>query len=182
MGLIQTFLSFWRNYTNFRGRANRLEFWGWQFWQIIFILIFLIPTTYSIRDFLSTIDAGKSGLSFGLLVTAATSALPLLILLIGYTIIALLPSLTLFVRRLHDANRSAGWLGLNVTVDVLLLIIYVLTRQLNTDAALIFASTTATIFVLFSIGFVYLLLLPSVIDHNRFFPANTAPSTTTLSL
>ncbi|WP_421016799.1 DUF805 domain-containing protein [Furfurilactobacillus cerevisiae] len=182
MRLIQTFLSFWRNYTNFRGRATRIEFWGWQFWQVIFMLLFLIPTTYSIRDFLSSIDANQNSLSFGLLVTVATSSLPLLLLLIGYAIIALIPSLALFVRRLHDANRSAGWLVLNVSVDIALLITYTVTRGLNADMALIFASATATLFTLLSIGFIYLLLLPSETKHNRFFPTSVTPPTATLSL
>ncbi|HAT54799.1 MAG TPA: hypothetical protein DCW31_06100 [Lactobacillus sp.] len=177
MGLIQAFLSFWRNYANFRGRSNRKAFWGWQFWQALFLLLFLIPITYAVRDFLSSIDADHVELSLGLLETVASSSLPLLLLLVGYALIALLPSLSLAVRRLHDANRSAGWLILNIAVDLGLLGIYLMTRSLSADSALIFASATATIFILLSIGFVYLLLLPSETKHNRFFPTTVAPTT-----
>lgn len=77
------YLAVLRNYTGFTGRASRTEFW--MFALVNFVI----------------------GLVLYLLFVAAHA---LVILLIVYDLGVLLPSLAVGFRRLHDTNRTAWWL------------------------------------------------------------------------
>ena len=78
-----------RNYINFKGRAQRSEFW----WFTLFTVIV-------------SVVLGILG-----------SALPALNVLEGiYSLAVLLPSLAVTVRRLHDTNRPAWWLLIYLAV------------------------------------------------------------------
>ena len=75
--------SVFRNYINFKGRAQRSEFWWFTLFSVIVSVV------------------------LGIL----GSALPALNILEGiYSLAVLLPSLAVTVRRLHDTNRPAWWL------------------------------------------------------------------------
>ena len=81
--------SVFRNYINFKGRAQRSEFW----WFTLFTVIV-------------SVVLGILG-----------SALPALNVLEGiYSLAVLLPSLAVTVRRLHDTNRPAWWLLIYLAV------------------------------------------------------------------
>ena len=81
--------SVFRNYINFKGRAQRSEFW----WFTLFTVIV-------------SVVLGILG-----------SALPALNILEGiYSLAVLLPSLAVTVRRLHDTNRPAWWLLIYLAV------------------------------------------------------------------
>ena len=83
MSPTESVASVFRNYINFKGRAQRSEFW----WFTLFTVIV-------------SVVLGILG-----------SALPALNVLEGiYSLAVLLPSLAVTVRRLHDTNRPAWWL------------------------------------------------------------------------
>ncbi len=81
------YLAVLRNYTGFSGRASRTEFW--MFTLVNFVI----------------------GLVLYLLVFAAHA---FVILLFVYYLAVLLPSLAVGFRRLHDTDRTAWWLLLDL--------------------------------------------------------------------
>ena len=93
--------AFWSNYTNFKGRARRSEYW--------FIQLFLIVTNVAVAvidlalmngDVKRFIANGGGGI-VGLIWIFAT----------------IVPALAVLIRRLHDTNRS-GWWALIVLVPL----------------------------------------------------------------
>ena len=87
---------------NFKGRANRPEFWYFNlFYIIIFIICSLIDT-----QVLGT-SMSETGLIGGI-----------------YTLISLIPSLSVTIRRLHDVNKSGWNLLWSLTVIGILHVLY----------------------------------------------------------
>jgi uncharacterized membrane protein YhaH (DUF805 family) len=87
-----------KQYVDFSGRAQRMEFW-------MFVLFnFLISLGLAIIDMLL-------GLGF---------------LQLLYALAVLLPTIAVGVRRLHDTNRSGWWLllGLIPLIGVIILIVF----------------------------------------------------------
>ncbi len=101
MGFGQAIGSGFRNYANFFGRAGRSEFWYW------ILFAFLGSIVAEILD--AAIFVYHPGLS------------PLNTL---FTIVMLLPSLAVMVRRLHDTGRSGWWLFLVPTVIGIFVLLY----------------------------------------------------------
>ena len=71
---------------NFKGRANRPEFWYFTLFSTIISFIFSLIDTQVLGTSMS-----ETGLIGGI-----------------YTLISLIPSLSVTIRRLHDVNKS-GW-------------------------------------------------------------------------
>jgi uncharacterized membrane protein YhaH (DUF805 family) len=102
--------SFWSNYTNFKGRARRSEYW--------FIQLFLIATNIAVAfidlalmngDVERFIANGGGGI-VGLIWIFAT----------------IVPALAVLIRRLHDTNRSGWWalIGLVPIVGAIVLLVF----------------------------------------------------------
>jgi uncharacterized membrane protein YhaH (DUF805 family) len=89
MSLWQAYISFWKNYANFKGKATRMEFWGACLINTVIAVIALV--------------AGMS-----LVLVGGTFIAILCVLSSIYSIVAVIPSITLSIRRLHDVNISAG--------------------------------------------------------------------------
>ncbi|MEO8907683.1 MAG: DUF805 domain-containing protein [Microbacteriaceae bacterium] len=86
---------FWKKYATFTGRASRSEFWWW--FLIQYVVAGILTTAY---------------LLVGLNSQPAGDALGVLIYLIFavWSVATVIPTIALHFRRLHDANRSAGWI------------------------------------------------------------------------
>ena len=80
---MQEFLALWKNYVNFKDRTSRRGFWM----AILFNFILAVLL-----------------MSLGMMVSALTFLYPL------YCLAALIPSLAIEIRRLHDINKSGWWL------------------------------------------------------------------------
>lgn len=80
-----------KNYANFKGRARRKEFWG--FFLFNFIIAFALSF---IGGFISGITTGNAEGTLGV------------VLYYLYSFAVFLPSLGVFVRRMHDIGKS-GW-------------------------------------------------------------------------
>lgn len=102
--------SFWSNYTNFKGRARRSEYW--------FIQLFLIATNIAVAvidlalmngDVQRFIANGGGGI-VGLIWILAT----------------IVPALAVLIRRLHDTNRSGWWalIGLVPVAGAIVLLVF----------------------------------------------------------
>lgn len=100
MSFLHAVLSALRNFANFRGRANRREFWFW----IAFVLIVYLLLRYFELNVLTPM-AGYLPYEEVPGYLSWTSW--------GWLIVSVLPTLALIVRRVHDHDRS-GWLALTI--------------------------------------------------------------------
>ncbi|WP_031235370.1 DUF805 domain-containing protein [Asticcacaulis sp. AC402] len=159
-----------RKYTEFSGRARRAEFWQWLvFAQLvcigILVLALAVPEPISIV--------------FGILSIIVPLAL-------------VVPSLAVAVRRMHDTNRSGGWVIYLVVVPVVIQyassIVYY--AVLFTSRGAVPADESKEVLSLGVFAFIAALLLPVLIfllqdstrGDNRFGPdpkgRSAAPSVT----
>jgi len=112
-GLIGWYLRSWRLYAVFRGRSRRREILVWHFGHLVLYLVFLALAFLGLASLSEEIG--------GALTLGLTSFLYL------YGLAALVPSLALTVRRLHDLNTSGlAALLLLVPVVGLLFALYLL--------------------------------------------------------
>ena len=129
--MINATKSYFTNYVNFKGRTSRADFW----WAMlgIFLLTFII--------------AFIAGLIFGVPEAATSYATPeeameflkayftngYVITLIIWSLILLIPSIAICVRRLHDINKSGWWYLLNLVpyVGSIVLFIFYLLPSVN---------------------------------------------------
>lgn len=95
---METILLPWRRYADFQGRSTRTEFWLWQISVIVALLVLAgIPMALAGGQ-QALADPGGAGLL-------------LLIPAVIFVFAALVPSIAVFVRRLHDSDKT-GWLFL----------------------------------------------------------------------
>lgn len=81
-----------RNYANFQGRASRSEYW--------WFYLFNVLVSYGVTIFTTLTMGFDAGAAFSLIVS----------------LVFLLPALAVFVRRLHDRNRSGWWILIIITI------------------------------------------------------------------
>lgn len=106
----EAFKLFFQNYVNFSGRSRRSEYWK----------VFLVNILINIASFLLVLILGAvigvassghgsgSGLMGGL-AGAGIIGIIVYALLGIYSLICLIPSLSLLIRRLHDVGMSGWW-------------------------------------------------------------------------
>lgn len=102
-----------QQYAVFRGRARRSEYWWWALFA--FLVDLVVNALGGFQPVLVLLGQGRSGESPLWSVLAATVSLVLL-----------LPSLAVFVRRLHDTGRSGWWwlIGLVPVVGWVVLLVF----------------------------------------------------------
>nr|KGA06390.1 MAG: hypothetical protein GM42_3960 [actinobacterium acMicro-1] len=93
-----------KNYVTWKGRATRAEYWWWTLFifivQIPFSIIFNVSSQAGLEAALAAGDqAAYLAALFG----------PAYWLLVLVSLVFLLPSLAVTIRRLHDIDRSGGW-------------------------------------------------------------------------
>jgi uncharacterized membrane protein YhaH (DUF805 family) len=87
------YLSVLGNYAKFTGRARRSEFWYFQLFNFIFLIVAAI---------LDNLFGTNFDMGYGV-------ASPYGIIYLIYSLVVFLPSLAVSVRRLHDVGKS-GWM------------------------------------------------------------------------
>jgi uncharacterized membrane protein YhaH (DUF805 family) len=118
VGLGGAVKSFFRKYVDFSGRARRSEYW----WVVVFLaavglVALIVDTTVFGASLDAGVDTGSGQVSFSFDGAPVTAVVAL-----G----SLLPSLALFVRRLHDVGQS-GWLALLLLIIVVGLVFALVT-------------------------------------------------------
>ena len=100
---MQWYLAVLKNYAGFSGRARRTEYWMYGLINFIIAMVLYI------------------------LAIAARSSLVFVLILL-YDLAVLLPSLAVYVRRLHDTDRSGWWIliGLIPFVGGIVLLVFAL--------------------------------------------------------
>jgi uncharacterized membrane protein YhaH (DUF805 family) len=105
---------FWtvmRRWRDFAGRSSRREFWMYTLVIVIASFVF------------GFVDAFLFG-GFEPLSEGETLVMPLVSFSNAFSLITLIPSISVSVRRLHDINRTGWWLLIMLTLIGLVLIIY----------------------------------------------------------
>ncbi|MEV8144393.1 DUF805 domain-containing protein [Specibacter sp. NPDC078709] len=107
-GPVAAIKSFFKQYAVFSGRSTRSEFWWVQLFH--FVVLMVVSVLFGAID-----GSGASALA------------GLIIVLYGlYMLAIIVPSLALFVRRLHDANMSGGFLALGLIPYAGALVVWIL--------------------------------------------------------
>jgi len=98
---MEWYLMVWRKYAEFNGRARRKEYWMFALFNFVIVLV-------------------VEGISFGMLTATRSSMFGFMLagLICIYCLAAVIPSLAVTVRRLHDIGMS-GWLVLIALVPIL---------------------------------------------------------------
>jgi uncharacterized membrane protein YhaH (DUF805 family) len=99
------YLEVWKKYAVFNGRARRKEYW---YYYLFYMLIYIV---LAIIDGVAGTFSEEAGVG----------------LLTGiYGLAALLPSIGVSVRRLHDTNRSGWWLFISLipVIGIIVLIVF----------------------------------------------------------
>ena len=85
-----------RNFFNFKERSSKSEFWFFQLFVFLFLILFIVVDIYFVPS-------------------NHNSNEPELIFSNFFLLIQFIPSLSVSVRRLHDVNRSGWWMMLIFT-------------------------------------------------------------------
>lgn len=93
------------NYANFQGRASRSEFWWFYlFYAIIAVALYVIYFVGLAASPKTEISSGVYEVSMGPLAIIA------IILLAIWWLANLIPILAVWIRRLHDSDKSGWWM------------------------------------------------------------------------
>ena len=116
---MEWFIKCIKNYTIFKGRSSREEFWNFMlFWVIFYVLV------VSIDKMLGGNYINFKDLPFSNYIPLAKLFDEVGLLTLMYRPLTLLPSLAAISRRLHDINRSGWWCLMCVTPLVIILIVF----------------------------------------------------------
>lgn len=91
VGPVEALTLFFKNYAVFHGRASRSEYWWMCLWSFLFVVVLLVPVGVAV----------VAGLLVG-----SSAALAIMVLAVVAGLAVLVPSISLQVRRLHDAGFS----------------------------------------------------------------------------
>lgn len=98
------YIDAFRHFVDFEGRANRKEYWMFALFHFIFFFVFVIVD--SVLGALYILPPGSAYISS------------------AYTLISVLPSWSLQVRRLHDVSLSGWWILLGYVPLLGLILLY----------------------------------------------------------
>ena len=110
-----------RGWRTFRGRASRAEFWWWTLWcWLISAVLGVVGILLVLPDLIALVEVARSSMASGGGSTIAVglqevpdrgvtagNALAIVSAVVG--LVALLPTVAVSVRRLHDTNRTGWW-------------------------------------------------------------------------
>lgn len=120
LGKIMTFgqavRSGFANYSTWKGRASRSEYWWWALFTFLVTLPFNILYVVSIQGALVSETVN---------ISAFFNWAYFLLLIVG--LLLFLPWLSMLIRRLHDSDRSGGWFWIQLVPTVGSIILLVLT-------------------------------------------------------
>ena len=108
-----------KNYTLFKGRASRTEFWYFiLYWAIFYVIVIAVDRVLGFNVI------NLKTLPFSEYIPLANLFEEVGLLTVIYRPLTILPSLAVISRRLHDINRSGWWCLMCVTPLVVILIIF----------------------------------------------------------
>jgi uncharacterized membrane protein YhaH (DUF805 family) len=102
LGLFGYFVKCLKNYTNFKGRARRKEYWGFALFYFLFYLVSIAISSILVGTIMF-FKYGHVPESVGIVAEGVAW---------GLQLPWLLPHMAVFVRRMHDIGRSGAWIWL----------------------------------------------------------------------
>jgi len=93
MGFVEAVTSFWSNYSKFKGRSRRAEYW--------WIQLFLVLTNLAV----AAIDLALMGGDVDRFIANGGGGIVGLI----WILVTIVPALAVLVRRLHDTGKTGWW-------------------------------------------------------------------------
>lgn len=118
MKIWKAYMRFWQKYTDIRSLSSRMDYWVP---MIINMLVLLSFWLYDIVDYLMSVWMGaQAGLLFASLMGVSMDYQTPLLLTLVFLLAIMTPTITLFIRRIHDTGASANmfWLSLIPLVGV----------------------------------------------------------------
>ena len=120
---MQWFIKCIKNYTVFKGRASRTEFWNFMlFWVIFYVFV------VAIDKMLGGNYVNFENFPFSKYIPLAKLFDEVGLLTLMYRPLTLLPSLAAISRRLHDINKSGWWCLTCITPLIVVLIFFLCKR------------------------------------------------------
>lgn len=98
---------YFRKYATFTGRASRSEFWWAEFFIVLVHFFFIIVLSFSLSSAYLTGPDPYQALSEAIAERPWAGFIVLVWAL--WALITIIPTLALWVRRLHDVNMSGWW-------------------------------------------------------------------------
>ena len=102
VGFMKSFVLFWKNYVNFKGRSRRSEYWYMALWHLILMVpavCVLIINLFLV--FISIAADNETLIVMSILMIILTSVYTFV-----YSLATFIPNLALCVRRFHDISRT----------------------------------------------------------------------------
>ncbi|EAD2029951.1 DUF805 domain-containing protein [Listeria monocytogenes] len=123
MGFLEAYKSFWKNYFKFNGRSSRSAYW---YTMIANSIIILVLYMLLIMIIVGNINNGMS--------VSAGPVIVMSIIYYGYILAAIIPNISLTVRRLHDCGLS-GFIALLYLIPIIGSIILMIFACFKSDDA-----------------------------------------------
>ncbi|HDH6133241.1 TPA: DUF805 domain-containing protein [Staphylococcus aureus] len=102
VGFMKSFVLFWKNYVNFKGRSRRSEYWYMALWHLILMVPAVCVLIINLFLFFISIAADNETLIvMSILMIILTSVYTFV-----YSLATFIPNLALCVRRFHDISRT----------------------------------------------------------------------------
>ena len=92
------FVLVWKKYAQFQGRSRRSEYWYFHLFYCLILVALILPG-------ILLMAFGESSLNSAVTLLGAALYMPPM----GLSVAAIIPSLAVMVRRLHDTGRSGWW-------------------------------------------------------------------------
>jgi len=109
MGFFAAIGTCFRKYFTFSGRASRAEYWWWSLFVALGNLVYLLASGAAVMPPVAGADA-EFVMSGALLGTIA--------IVTAFSLLTLVPTLAVTVRRLHDTGRSGGWILMPAILNI----------------------------------------------------------------
>jgi uncharacterized membrane protein YhaH (DUF805 family) len=108
-------------YASWKGRANRAEFWFWHLFVFIVELPFIIIYNVVTRSELQTAVTARDWPTFFSVLLGWSFWL-----LVVVSLVFIVPTIAVLIRRLHDIDRSGGWfwIGLVPSAGGIILLVF----------------------------------------------------------
>lgn len=119
------FFKCFKQYADFSGRARRKEYWWFTVINFIIMLIFIIGLMVPIfkMSYAVTMSGGDLEDFNEMEMVAAMLKNPFIYIYLIYYLAVLVPSISVFVRRMHDIGRSGYWAFLYFGITLIVQIV-----------------------------------------------------------
>ena len=121
MKVWKAYMRFWQKYTDIRSLSSRMDYWVPMVINMLVLLSFWLYGLYDVVVYLMSVWMGaQAGFLFEASMGVSMDVQTPLLLTLVFLLAIMTPTITLFIRRMHDTGASANmfWLSLIPLVGV----------------------------------------------------------------